>query len=217
MLAEEEDFSGTWKAGLEEQGSKYLLALLMDKISVRNDNKLSTLRPCATCSSQGRSKDCSSCAAARSGKVVTDWIRTERRVKVVMAGTNCLKRLNEFWQECCNLVETWSRRTWRRNQGVQSLKEARKAMEVVASVELTPSIGSMGMALAPELSGGRWVTRGRMRRGLRPILGVKELVILQSNQRLAELIMIEAHEKGHDGVDGTLARSRSRAWICGGG
>ena len=100
--------------------------------------------------------------------------------------------------------------------GVQSLREARKAMEVVASVELTPRIGSMGMTLAPELSGGRWVTRGRMRRGLRPILGVKELLILLPSQRLAELIMMEAHEQAHDGVDGTLARSRSRAWICSG-
>ena len=90
-------------------------------------------------------------------------------------------------------------------------------MEVVASVELTPRIESMGMTLAPELSGGRWVTRGRMRRGLKPILGVKELLILLPSQRLAELIMLEAHYKGHDGADGTLARSRSRAWICGGG
>ena len=45
------------------------------------------------------------------------------------------------------------------------------------------------------------------------ILGVSELILLMPHQRLAELIMIQAHESNHDGPDGTLAKSRSLAWI----
>ena len=212
-LQEDEDVTGTWRVG-PGQG-KPMLGMLMDKILVRNDVKLSTLRPCATCSRQGRSKDCSNCTAARASKMLTDWIRTERRVKMVMAGTNCLKKAERVLARVLQSGKTSVKEDVEREPGVQSLKEARTAMEVVSAVELTPCIKSLGMTLAPELSGGRWVTRGRMRRGLKPILGVKELLILLPNQWLAELVMLEAHNKGHDGADGTLARSRSRAWICG--
>ena len=195
----------------------YLLALLMKTIAVRNDVKLSTLRPCASCRGQGRSKDCSNCAAARAGKVVADWIRTERRVRLVLERTNCLKRAERVLARVLQSGRTRVDDTVEMEPGVAAIKEARLAMEVVASMELTSRIDSLGMTLAPELSGGRWVTRGRLRHGLRAILGVKELLILLPSQRLAELIMVQAHEKGHDGVEATLARSRSRAWICGGG
>ena len=58
-----------------------------------------------------------------------------------------------------------------------------------------------------------WVTRGRLGKGLPKILGVEKLPILLPSSRLAELIMIEAHLENHDGAPGTLARSRTRAWI----
>ena len=57
------------------------------------------------------------------------------------------------------------------------------------------------------------MTRGRMAKGLEAILGVSELVVLMPDQRLAELVMYQAHEKNHDGPSGTLAQSRNTAWI----
>ena len=36
---------------------------------------------------------------------------------------------------------------------------------------------------------------------------------LSARLRLAELIMVQAHNENHDGVPGTLARSRTQAWI----
>ena len=96
---------------------------------------------------------------------------------------------------------------------VEQLRKARLAMEVVAAVGVTPFVQTKLATLAPELSRGRWVTRGRMRKGLKPILGVSELAILMPEQRLAELVMLQAHEKNHDGPSGTLAQSRSTAWI----
>ena len=188
----------------------------MNQVSVRNDIKLSTLRPCASCRGQGRSKDCGICAAA-SPKMVADWIRTKRRVELVMARTNSLVRAERVLARMLQSGRTMVESAVETMPGVQSLKEARLAMEVVSSVELTPNINTFGLTLAPELSGGRWVTRGRMRRGLKPILGVKELLILLPSQRLAELIMLQAHYAAHEGTEGTLARSRGRAWICGGG
>ena len=44
-------------------------------------------------------------------------------------------------------------------------------------------------------------------------MGNKNLPILHKNGRLAELMMIAAHEKNHEGVTGTLAASRALVWI----
>ena len=63
--------------------------------------------------------------------------------------------------------------------------------------------------LTPKFEGGMWTTRGRLSKGLPKILGVDKLPILLSTSRLAELIMVEAHEENHDGASGTLARSRT--------
>ena len=45
------------------------------------------------------------------------------------------------------------------------------------------------------------------------MLGVSEFTILSRNSRLAELIMIHAHEQDHKGAKVTLWRSRAKAWI----
>ena len=58
-----------------------------------------------------------------------------------------------------------------------------------------------------------WVTQGRLKKGLSKILGTEKLPVLLSSSRLAEQIMIKAHEENHDGAPATLARSRTRAWI----
>ena len=43
----------------------------------------------------------------------------------------------------------------------------------------------------------RWVTKGRLGKGMFKILGVKELPILLPNSRLAELVMMEAQNEDH--------------------
>ena len=77
-------------------------------------------------------------------------------------------------------------------------------------------------SLLPFEENGIIYTRGRVGGdALKRILGVDKLSILSSKSRLAKLIMIKSHEEGtgfdHRGVAGTLAKSRSRAWITDGG
>ena len=77
-------------------------------------------------------------------------------------------------------------------------------------------------SLLPFEENGIIYTRGRVGGdALKRILGVDKLSILSSKSRLAKLIMIKSHEEGtgfdHRGVAGTLAKSRSRAWITNGG
>ena len=158
----------------------------------------------------------SSGTTARSGKMLADRVCLKRRVNLVMGRTNDRKRAGRVPARMVQPGKPVVEEKVDREPGVQSFREARKAIEVVASVELTPKIESRGMTLAPEVSGGRKVTRGRMCRGLKPILGVQELLILLPSQRLAELTLLETHYKRHDGADGILARSRGRAWFCGG-
>merc|ERR1711951_151882 len=51
--------------------------------------------------------------------------------------------------------------------------------------------------------------------GLENLLGKENLPILHSKGRLAELMMIQAHYRNHEGVSGTLAASRAQVWISG--
>ena len=60
---------------------------------------------------------------------------------------------------------------------------------------------------------GLWVTRGRIRKGIKAILGQTELPILMPTSRVAHLVMMEAHNQHHRGPKDTLWRSRSVAWI----
>ena len=95
-------------------------------------------------------------------------------------------------------------------------KRIRKACQmffIVESYNVGNEVEKKMTTLAPKFEGGMWVTKGRLRRGLPKILGVEKLPVLLSSSRLAELIMIEAHQENHDGAPGTLTRSRTRAWI----
>ena len=97
-----------------------------------------------------------------------------------------------------------------------SLKHIRKALQMIFIVEsynIGNEVERKMTTLAPRFEGGMWVTKGRLGKGLPKILGVEKLPILLSSSRMAELIMIEAHQENHDGAPGTLARSRTRAWI----
>ena len=80
-------------------------------------------------------------------------------------------------------------------------------------MEVTPHVETKLQSLAPFIKDGKWVTQGRMKHGLLAILGVAQLQVLLPNQRLAELIMMQAHRENHDCPKTTLVRSRSQAWI----
>ena len=67
--------------------------------------------------------------------------------------------------------------------------------------------------LAPKWSRGLWVTRGRLGKGMYKVLGKSELPIIVPTTRLAELLMLRAHNHDHKGVAITLWTSRSDAWI----
>ena len=141
-----------------------------------------------------------------------DYIRTRRRVEHAMAYSNNLKKVERILARIMTAGRAASEDV-RKEPSVVSIREARLAMEVVSAVELIPLVRKQLTTLVPELSKGRWVTRGRLRKNIKPILGTKELVILMPKQRLAVLIMIDAHNKCHERGAGTLAKSRSRAWI----
>ena len=145
-------------------------------------------------------------------KAVLNYIVVKTKVEIVMASTNRLKKAERVLARVLR-VGRESSEVLKEDLDVQSLKSARLAMEAVSAVEVTPLVETKLRTLLPELSGGRWVTRGRLRKGLKPILGMKELVILLPQQRLAQLVMMEAHSKCHESTSGTLAKSRSRAWI----
>ena len=72
-----------------------------------------------------------------------------------------------------------------------------------------PKLSTIG----PVYERGIWSCKGRLAKGLENLLGKKNLPILTRKGRLAELMMIAAHEKNHEGVAGTLAASRALVWI----
>ena len=67
--------------------------------------------------------------------------------------------------------------------------------------------------LSPMWSKGRWVTKGRLGKGMFKVLGVEELPVLVPTSRLAELVMLRAHNYNHKSVTITLWTSRSDAWV----
>merc|ERR1712215_317818 len=96
---------------------------------------------------------------------------------------------------------------------LKRIRLARQLLFIVESYKVGSEVEKKMTTLAPRFEEGVWVTRGRLGKGLPKIHGVEKLPILLSSSRLAKLIMIEAHRENHDGAPGTLARSRTRAWI----
>ena len=81
---------------------------------------------------------------------------------------------------------------------------------MVTSLEVNPGDHKR---LDPVKVGGIWGCRGRLgESGLRQLVGTNFLPILPQKCDLACLLMQQAHEENHDEVDGTLGRSRSKAW-----
>ena len=100
---------------------------------------------------------------------------------------------------------------------VRALKTADKLLYMVGSRETNKEMArgckSRLMGLGPQWSKGRFVTKGRLGKGMLKVLGVTELPILMPASRLAQLVMQQAHEEDHKGSTITLWRSRSSAWI----
>ena len=92
---------------------------------------------------------------------------------------------------------------------VKYIRLARQLLFIVESHDVSTEVQKKMTTLAPKFEGGMWITRGRLRKGLPKILGVEKLPILPSTSRLAELIMVEAHQENHNGVSGTLAHNRT--------
>ena len=85
---------------------------------------------------------------------------------------------------------------------------------IVASGETQEEVDKGSLTgLNPIWSCGRWVTRGRLGKGLFKILGATELPILLPSSRLARLIMEDAHNQDHKGPKSTLWRARAKAWV----
>ena len=96
------------------------------------------------------------------------------------------------------------------------LKIAEELMFMTASLETGCEMVSEKnrlIPLSPISSHGKWVTQGRLRKGMQRILGVSELPLLMPGSRLSMLVMIQAHNEDHKGADITLWRSRSKAWV----
>ena len=63
---------------------------------------------------------------------------------------------------------------------------------------------------------GMLVVSGRAMEGLKHYFGVDHLPVLMSSCRVAELIMLDAHNSDHGGRDTTLVTATQAAWIVGG-
>ena len=68
-------------------------------------------------------------------------------------------------------------------------------------------------SLQPFKRDGIWVTRGRFGKALKRILGPDSLPILSPTSRLAQLYLLDSHERNHMGGGDCLFRSRAKAWV----
>ena len=102
----------------------------------------------------------------------------------------------------------------REEPNTKYLELAEKLIFVVGS-SATDAAVKKGLVdgLSPMWTKGRWVTRGRLGKGVFKVLGVSELVILLPDSRLATLLMQQAHKEDHRGAKITLWRSRTQAWV----
>ena len=143
------------------------------------------------------------------------------QVKLIMSRTNRIKKAIGVVARLLQLVKrkvdlnNWQdiEAALRQDPDAAQIKKAEKLLFLVASFETAPLVKNM-KRLDPVQVNGVWGCRGRLgKAGLMKIVGQSFLPILPMNSALARLIMFEAHEANHDMVDGTLAGSRSKAWI----
>ena len=134
-------------------------------------------------------------------------------VRKLLQYSNELKKVVSILARIMATQWTRDRRVIETAPSAKYLRLANLMLFIIESHDVGNEVQKKMTTLAPEFEGGMWVTRGRLKKGLPKILGVEKLPILLSSSRLAELIMIEAHEENHDGAPSTLIHSRTRAWI----
>ena len=91
---------------------------------------------------------------------------------------------------------------------VNLLNKARDLMLVVSAWEVTPLVPKLE-SLGPVYERGVWTCKGRLGKVIKSLLGKENLPILHNKGLLAELLMIQAHYRNHEGIAGTLAASRA--------
>ena len=150
---------------------------------------------------------------ATSGRVVV-FPRVFEDVKRAMMNHNKLRTVEGIVARIIQASASGDEREIRKEPSVKGLDLARRMMFMVATVETDGVVKSGKLSgLNPTWSNGRWITRGRLGKGIWKLLGAEELPILMPEARLAKIIMIEAHEQDHRGPKSTLWRSRTKAWI----
>ena len=75
---------------------------------------------------------------------------------------------------------------------VSLLNKARDLMLVVSAWEVTPHVSKL-TTLGPVYERGVWTCKGRLAKAMENLLGKESLPILTQKGRLAELMMIAAH------------------------
>ena len=131
-----------------------------------------------------------------------------RVVEEVLYYTNNLKKAEKILVRVIYANGLENRDAVCQEPTVRSVKLVWKLIDMVAAIKVTQYVNTKLVSLCPVLRNGRWVTQGQLRKGLIQILGVYNLQILMPNQRLAQLVMMQAHNENHDGPAGMLARSR---------
>merc|ERR1712101_27707 len=134
-------------------------------------------------------------------------------VRKLLQYSNKLKKVVSILACVMAAQSSGERRAIEMTPSLKHIRLARQMLFIVESYDIGNEVEKKMTTLTPRFEGGMWVTKGRLGKGLPKILGVEKLPILLSSSRLSELIMIEAHLENHDGAPGTLARSRTRAWI----
>ena len=127
-------------------------------------------------------------------------------VNRVMASKNDLQFCVKVLARITSAVDQCSRAKINEDVSLNRLKLARRVIDIISATEVTEHIRKL-TTLDPFLKDGIWVTQGRMRKGLPRIFGVFSFQLLLPHQKLAEQIIIAAHNKNHDASTTTLARS----------
>ena len=151
------------------------------------------------------------------------FTKVARRLKVYELAEEIMEKSRTF-DQARGIVARWlrskvagDRHMIERNLLAKDLKLADDLLYLAGTAdtltEMAKGSKSRLMGLAPQWSKGRFVTRGRLGKGMLRILGVTELAILMPSSQLARLVMQQAHNEDHKGSTITLWRSRARAWI----
>ena len=130
-------------------------------------------------------------------------------VRKLLQYSNELKKVISILARIMAAQAARDRRAIETAPSAKYLRLANQMLYIIESHDVGNEVQKKMTTLAPEYEGGMWVTRGRLKKGLPKILGTEKMLVLLSSSRLAELIMIEAHEENHDGAPATFARSRT--------